>query len=348
MTMTNFELPQQDISAPEGEVPQDQREVEGGDDNLFDVADLISLEWGGVPPVASKDPKTGAFVIDAQRFNAMTPQGSFDLAGVMVNDVASTRNERQDQANQSEIDVAFAENQAEAEKIRAEIAAENAILAQKSAEFEEKYGAPENWPMEAREAFDRAAHQSKVHQLGTGFALGVAGIGALAGFSGNAEAGGPSIGEVLVNTIGGPLLGRTERGIAIEQGNRAREMVNENNYQIAVENLEIKIAQARLKLQSAIDQKTEAHNAKWDNLIRAGKATQADEEAAWGRFEQEGMRRYEELDQRAELARAKLTLKYEARERTNAVNRSIAHSNANARSINQGIQTGGQYIRRAF
>jgi hypothetical protein len=326
--MANYEMPQ-DVNnyGTEPGLPFETREVQvsAGDVDLSGL--VVEENSANVAP--------HGVVLDAERFNAMSPEESFALAGKLVEDRAREANARAMTAEEEENATALEENKEYAEAIKADIEREKAMIAAARENAIAKYGADETtWPVEVKESMDKVAAEHDKHRLGWGLA-GVAAIATLGGFSSDANAGGT--GEELGRIIGTQIFERTQRGIDIELKNQQREAQREFKKEEARENLEIKLRQERFKLEQKLRVEENKLNSLWRQRIMEGKGTQAQYDAAFDAFAAEAQALRARFEESARLKLERLEVKAEQAQERDALRRDIEHQRATQQSIRRGL-----------
>lgn len=338
--MANYEMPQ-DVNnyGAEPGLPLQSQEVHVSAGNV-DLSGLVVEEHneGDMQERGSQ-----GVVLDADRFNAMSPEESFALAGKLVEDRAREANARAMTAEEEENAAAFKENQEYLKAINEDIERGKAMRAQAHENAVAKYGDNEEvWPAQVREALRQADVEHDKHRLGWGLA-GVAAIATLGGFSSDANAG--DTGEELGRIIGRQIFDRTKRGIDIELKNQEREAQREFRTEESRENLEMKIRQERLKLEAKLRAQESKLNSFWRQRIMEGKGTQAQYDAAFDAFASEAQALRAQFEERARLKLERLDIKAERAKERNALRRDLEHQRATRKSINRGIDEAGRVLR---
>lgn len=318
--MTNYEMPQ-DVNTygTEPGLPQETQKVEvsAGD---VDLSGLV---------VEEDAQTTGPVVIDAKRFNALTPAESFALAGKLVEDRAREANARAVIEEDEENAAALAENQEYAEAIKADIEREKAMLAEAREQVIAKYGAnEEEWPADIKENMGKVNAEHDKHRMGWALAGVAVGVGAL-GVSNSAEAGG--LGDAL------PII--IQRGITgaqIEAYSATARIAQERSYVQEKEALEATLQYEKQMVDAELRAQEARLNAEWGSQVRLGKATEEEYNAAFDIFAANAQAQRERFMANAQQRRSELDIRYKRAAADVEYNRQSQHDYATGSAINQG------------
>ena len=316
--MSSFELPQ-DTNAGAAALPEHQEIVSTSFTFEKDATAGVST-----PVVEAISGGNGApFVLDAEKFKAMTPAESFALAGELVKRTRDEEVQKENAVVLAEDAKATEENKKEAEVIALEMAQEEAALV-------EKYGPKESWPEEAKQ-------KSDLHRLGWGLA-GVAGLTAI---------GGLAAGEANAFDLGGVMGGRASQGIQIE--------VNRANYQEQTRmqfeqqrmNVEMRIEQNRARMEQNFQRQEAQKNMQWENEYnqqttdQARAQVKARQDMEWRNFANTVQMQRQQFESNADMQRQQLDMHFQARmqqvDNVSAARHRQATANAYGQVLNQGV-----------